>query len=197
MAISGLLSWFREPIPEQVVRDHAQSVYRHLRRIFGPQADIDDVFQSVFVEIIRSLPDFRGRARLSTWIRRITWNVAYQEMRQSYRRPPLVELEERPASAVNNENAEAKLAKVQALRRLYEALDAMDPRERIAVLLHDVEGYTLKEISASLGRPLQTIASRLHSGREHLAEQLGMDLTGESNHAVKDDRKRESHDGEL
>jgi len=195
--MSGLLSWFREPTGDEVVREHAQSVYRHLRRIFGPAADIDDIFQSVFVEIIRSLPDFLGRARLSTWIRRITWNVAYQEMRQSYRRPGQVELEDHHGEGVNAANVERQITDEEDLRRLYGVLDVMEPQERIAVLLHDVEGYTLKEISNSLGRPLQTIASRLHAGRAHLAELMGPERDEQTSKAVEDDRKRDSHDGEL
>ncbi|MEQ8982022.1 MAG: sigma-70 family RNA polymerase sigma factor, partial [Deltaproteobacteria bacterium] len=71
--------------PDQVVRDHAEDVAKQLRRIFGPSADIDDVFQAVFVEVIRSLDKFRGKSKLKTWIHRITLNVAYQEMRMQYR----------------------------------------------------------------------------------------------------------------
>src|SRR5688500_5007201 len=81
------------PPPEKVVERYGPQVYRHLKRIFGPQADIDDVYQCVFLEILRSLPSFEGRAQLSTWIRRITWNVAYQEMRSQYRQRCHVELD--------------------------------------------------------------------------------------------------------
>ena len=72
--------------PEEVVKEHGPMVYRQLKRIFGGHADVDDVYQMVFIEVLRSLPSFKGRAKLATWIRRITWNVAYQEMRGQYRR---------------------------------------------------------------------------------------------------------------
>ena len=44
------------PSPEQVVREHGPTVHRQLERIFGPHADVDDVFQNVFIEVLRSLP---------------------------------------------------------------------------------------------------------------------------------------------
>ena len=49
-----------------------------------------------------------------------------------------------------------------------QALAILDPRQRIAVVMHDIEGFTLKEISKTLGRPLQTVASQLHAGRTRL-----------------------------
>lgn len=54
---------FTRPTPEQVVREHGPMVHRHLKRIFGPQADVDDAFQNVFIEVLRSLPKI-GRAHV-------------------------------------------------------------------------------------------------------------------------------------
>ena len=55
---------------------------------------------------------------------------------------------------------------------LYEALATLDPKKRMAVVLHDIEGMTLKEISEHLGKPLQTVASQVRSGRSDLAAYL-------------------------
>jgi RNA polymerase sigma-70 factor (ECF subfamily) len=159
----------RVPTPEEVVREHGPSVHRHLRRIFGPQADVDDVFQIVFVEVLRSLPSFKGRSKLSTWIRRITWNVAYQEMRMQYRAARSTVFDEEYVGASSRCEAEDSVARLQAMRRLYAGLETLDPKQRMAVLMHDVEGMTLKEIGKALGRPLQTVASQLHTGRRKLA----------------------------
>ncbi len=151
-----------------VVREHTPLVHRQLRRIFGPHADIDDVFQQVFLEVIRSLPSFRGEAKLSTWIRRITWNVAYQEMRGRYAHKCLTPLEEEPSDAPDR--ADHELARRETMRRLYAGLDTLDPKQRMPVLMHDVDGMTLKEIGELLGRPLPTVASQLYAGRAALAE---------------------------
>ena len=167
---------FQRPTADQVVRDHAPMVLRQLRRIFGPQADVDDVFQSVFVEVIRSLPTFAGRSKLSTWIRRITWNVAYQEMRLSYRQPKTTGFDEADRAHSRTNDAETKAATRECMRRLYVALERLDPKEHLAVVMHDIEGCTLKEISRALGKPLQTIASQLHTGRARIAAHLQGDV---------------------
>ena len=133
----------RKPSPEEVVKTHAPQVMRHLRRIFGPHADVDDVFQAVFVEILRSLPRFRGDAQLKTWIHRITLNVAYQ--------------------------ARDDIARSESLGTLYRALSSLEPKKRLPVILHDIEGHTLKEVGELLGRPLQTVASQVRTGRKELA----------------------------
>ncbi|MBI5508176.1 MAG: sigma-70 family RNA polymerase sigma factor [Deltaproteobacteria bacterium] len=174
--MSAWYAIFPRPSPEAVVREHAPMVHRQLRRIFGPQADIDDVFQSVFVEVLRSLPTFAGRARLSTWIRRITWNVAYQEMRLQYRQPKTTAIEDADLALGKTNVAEGKAADQQCMRKLYAALDRLDPKERVAVVMHDIEGCTLKEIARSQGRPLQTIASQLYAGRARIAAHLQGDV---------------------
>jgi RNA polymerase sigma-70 factor (ECF subfamily) len=155
------------PSPEEVVRDHSADVLRLLRRIFGPSADVDDVFQAVFVEVIRSLPAFQGRAKLRTWIHRITLNVAYQEMRLRYREREVRstdEMDDLPA----HEDETFEMAEQRKL--LYAGLEQLSPKKRIAVTLHDIEGHTLKEISEMTGQPLQTVASQLRTGRAELAD---------------------------
>ncbi|MCC7382439.1 MAG: RNA polymerase sigma factor [Deltaproteobacteria bacterium] len=156
------------PTPEEVVRAHGPTVMRHLRRVFGPRADIDDVFQAVFVEIIRSLPRFRGASELKTWLHRITMNVAYQEMRLQYRSRASLSIDEIPEPVAEGD-LEADLADQQALQLMYAGLETLDAKKRIAVILHDIEGLPLREISEQVGRPLQTVASQLKAGRAELA----------------------------
>jgi RNA polymerase sigma-70 factor, ECF subfamily len=168
MAMSILGLWPR-PSADKVVHEHGAWVYRRLKRIFGPRADIDDAYQSVFVEVIRSLPSFSGRAQLSTWIRRITYNVAYQEMRLRYRRPEVLGLGE---SNLGSVDLGVELEEREAVRRLYVALEELEPAQRLAVVLHDLEGLTLKEIANQTGRPLPTIASQLATGRARLAQAM-------------------------
>ena len=167
------------PTPEQVVRDHSQGVACQLRRIFGPRADIDDVFQAVFVEVLRSLPAFKGRSKLKTWIHRITLNVAYQEMRMQYREKAVRTGDDLETVMADVPCEEDDIARSESLALLYAGLETLDPKKRMAVVLHDVEGYTLKEVAEMLGRPLQTVASQVKTGRGLLARYLA-DADGEA-----------------
>lgn len=155
---------------DALVREHGPAVARLLRRVLGPRADIDDVFQAVFVEVVRSLPTFTGRAQLGTWIHRVTLNVAYQEMRSRYReRARLDDGEGLDELASGAEDAEGAVLRAESIRRVYEGLETLDPRRRIAVILHDLEGRPLREVAELLDRPLQTVASQVKVGRAELA----------------------------
>ncbi|MEO1481506.1 MAG: sigma-70 family RNA polymerase sigma factor [Myxococcota bacterium] len=160
-------AFFKPVSAEEVTRDYGDQVYRQLKRTFGPRADVDDLFQNVFVEVIRSLPSWSGRARLSAWIRRITANVAYQEMRLAYRRPVEVAYDDtlEPTQAPNPERA-------VEVAELYRALAELDPKLRIVVALYDLEGLTMKEIGLALGRPLPTIQSQLKAARSKLGAMM-------------------------
>jgi RNA polymerase sigma-70 factor, ECF subfamily len=160
----------RRPTPEQVVREHSADVLRLLRRIFGPNIDVDDVFQAVFVEVIRSLPAFKGEAKLKTWIHRITLNVAYQEMRVNYREREVRSTDDLETLAVDDPEGARSFERAEQRKMLYEGLKELSPKKRFAVILHDIEGHTLKEISEMTGRPLQTVASQVRTGRAELAD---------------------------
>jgi RNA polymerase sigma-70 factor (ECF subfamily) len=169
VAVALIDRLFGRPAPEHLVREHGPSVHRQLQRLFGPRADIDDVFQAVMVEVLRSLPAFEGRAPIGAWIRRITLHVAYQEMRVRCREREFaseVELD----GLRSADDPEAELVRRRELEALYAALETLSPKKRIAVVLHDIEGHTLQEIADALGRPLQTVASQVRAGRAELAE---------------------------
>ena len=71
-----------EPRFDQVVRDHQQMVFRTLVRLTGHNDNIDDLAQDVFLRLFRSLPSFRGEALVSTYLYRITVNVAQDEWKR-------------------------------------------------------------------------------------------------------------------
>lgn len=177
----ALIPRFGRPKPADVVREHGPHVARLLRRIFGPGSDIDDAYQAVFVEVLRSLPSFQGRSKLRTWIHRIALNVAYQEMRMQYREARVRAADDVEVVMEQVGTSADETARADSRRLLYAGLESLDPKKRIAVVLHDVEGYTLREIGEHLGRPLQTVASQVRSGRAQLArfvaesEAVGMD----------------------
>jgi RNA polymerase sigma-70 factor (ECF subfamily) len=191
----GLSALFLRPSPEQLVREHGPRVRALLRRMFGPSADIDDVFQNVFVEAVRSLPRFEGRARASTWIHRIALNVAYQEMRSQYGRANVID---RSADAEHVENATlnvfAEVERKQAAERVHAALAVLPPKQRIAVTLHYFEGMALREIADQLGLPLQTVASQVRAGRAKLADVLAELHTGGPVAAREEPSKRGAHE---
>jgi RNA polymerase sigma-70 factor (ECF subfamily) len=143
---------------------HFSYVVRHVRRLLGPGADCDDVVQEVFVQVYKSLGNYRGESRFSTWLYRVTRNVAISHLRS---RPHTVELQDwrhLRSSRSEWDRLEAR----DMLRALYAALDNVSIEHREAFLLHEVDGLKLREIAEMTDDSINTVAARIRRTREKL-----------------------------
>ena len=70
---------------EQLVRDHQAMVFRTLLRLTGSRENVDDLAQEVFLRLYRALPSFRGESLITTYLYRITVNVAQNEWKRRRR----------------------------------------------------------------------------------------------------------------
>lgn len=145
--------------PEQVFRDYFHSVYRVALSMSGNHTDAEDITQEVFVAIIRALPKFRGDAKLSTWIYRITMRVG---TRWLARRGAATEVAPSPSAL----DCTIPIDLVNALRKLPTNL-------RIVIQLVGIEGLSHAEAADVLAIPEGTVASRMHYARKRLTELLG------------------------
>ena len=162
---------------ETIYRVFAPAVYTLARRILVAAAPAEDVLQETFVEVLRKLGDLKNDAELGAWIKRIALNksLAYLRSPWTARRVTGLELS-------GLEQASAASEPEPALAR---ALDALSPTARAVVWLHDVEGYTHKEIGSLMGRSPSFSKSQLARAHERLrhsledsAEQAEMPICG-------------------
>lgn len=150
-------------------RSHRDVVARVVFRMNGPGADSEDLVQEVFLQVHRSLKDFRGQARLSTWLHRIAVNVVLMHKRAARVRPSLthdepVEIHDTGGGPLAR--AEAKQCE-DAFRR---ALDKLPPKKREVYILHELEGLSPGDIAEVVGAPVLTVRTRLFYARQELAE---------------------------
>lgn len=151
---------------EELVRSHQHEVYGLAMRLTGNRELAADVAQEALVRAWRALPNFRGDAAFSTWIYRITVNVAWTRKRQAARRAArsLDEIGEvAEASSIGPEQA-GEAADLRG--RIRRALDQLPAGQRTLVVLKDVEGWTHAEIADALGISVSAAKVRLH--RAHL-----------------------------
>lgn len=158
---------------ELFVRFHAP-LERLLTRLLGH--DVDDCLQEVFVDVLRGLPAFEGRSRLSTWVYRVALHRAWKCLAERRRRGERTEegeqlVERAPArgAGVAEQVESAELA-----RRFAAALERLDLDQRTVVALAAVDGLGPPEIARVLGVPVGTVHSRLHRARRRLRERLGL-----------------------
>lgn len=161
----------RSAFRELFVR-HRSDVARLVQRMMGPVADVDDVVQEVFFQVHRSVKDFRGQARFSTWLYRVTVNVVLMQRRSAKSRPVLVETPEGLSpvdSGLSPDEDAARRARVQAFGRV---LEQISEKKRTVFVLHELEGLSAAEISEIVDAPVLTVRTRLFYARKELTELL-------------------------
>jgi RNA polymerase sigma-70 factor (ECF subfamily) len=151
---------------------HRADVSRLVWRMLGPRVDLDDLIQEVFLQVHRSLKDFRGQAKFSTWLHRVTVNVVLMHRRSARSRPVFSE----PAS--EDTHADVRLlpdedaARRERMRAFQRLLDRIAEKKRTVFILHEVEGLPPAEIAQIVGAPVLTVRTRLFYARRELASML-------------------------
>lgn len=152
---------------------HRGDVARLVYRMVGPRAEIEDLIQEVFVQVHRSLRDFRGEARFSTWLHRVTVNVVLMHRRSEKSRPVLTE--ELPTGSVEDANSILPDVEVERRKRIaafFELIAEIADKKRVVFVLHDLEGKAPSEIAEIVDAPILTVRTRLFYARRELEEKM-------------------------
>ena len=148
---------------EKLVREHSGRI-RQIARRFADAGAVDDLFQEILVRLWRSLPSFRGEARIETWIYRVALNAAMTSVRSSIRerelRASLTEKAGPPQSAVPGASPADVLTSFMA------ELGPVDA----SILMMYLDGLTASEMSSVLGISDNAINVRINRLKEKFSE---------------------------
>jgi RNA polymerase sigma-70 factor (ECF subfamily) len=155
-----------------LVRLHQDEVYTLALRLVADRDLAADISQEAFVRAWRALPKFRGEAKFSTWMHRITVNVAWTQRRKQrrHRTDPIDESFIEPVAETISPERAAESAAIRG--RLRDALAALPKPTRTVVVLKDVYGWTHGEIAGHLDISVTAAKVRLHRGRKQLRDRL-------------------------
>jgi RNA polymerase sigma-70 factor (ECF subfamily) len=159
---------------ESIYRQHAALVKRWALRLGGPTVDVEDVVHEVFLVAHRRLPEFRGDARITTWLYRITLHIAHKQARKQRTRRWLRGLAGAFADDVRSEQPGPyeTVERQHAARTVYKALDGLNRNQRAVVILYEIEGLSGEEIAALMDTKISTVWVWLHRGRAKFLERL-------------------------
>ena len=152
----------------EIVRRYQRMVSRTIRGMLGDSVYAEDVGQDVFIKLFQSLQEFRGEAKLSTYIQRIAVNLTLNEIKRRKRFFSTFSHNE------SDEIYEYDIAdsdtqeKRDAAELVNKALQAMDPKFRVIVTMRLLQGYSTKETAEILELPMGTVLSRLSRAQEQL-----------------------------
>lgn len=135
-------------------------------RLTGNHDDAQDLVQEALLRVHRGLATYRPGS-LEGWLSRITTNAFLDEARRRKRRPSVPLGADAERVVAGGPDAEAAGA-ASLPDHVQDALRALAPDHRAAVVLCDVVGLTYEEIAEHLGVPVGTVRSRIHRGRSAL-----------------------------
>jgi RNA polymerase sigma-70 factor, ECF subfamily len=154
----------------EIVNRYRKLVARTVKGMLGDSVFAEDVGQEVFIKLYHSLPEFRGEAKLSTYIQRIAVNLTLNEIKRRKRFFSMF------SQKGNNEMYEFEVADAdnqeqrEASEIVNKALMSIEPKFRVVVTMRLLQGYSTKETAEILGLPLGTVLSRLSRAQEQLKE---------------------------
>lgn len=148
---------------EEIFDAYGPFVWRILGKLGVWPADVPDVCQDVFVVVYKRLADYDGRASLRSWIYGICARIAADHRRRrASRRERAEDPFPEPALSPHQED-DVERRRAEAL--LHETLAALDEEKRAVFVLFELEEFSMSEVAAALGCPLQTAYSRLYAAR--------------------------------
>jgi len=159
----------------QLYCHHLPAVYARLTLMIGPVPERDDLVQQIFLDVYQALPRFRGEARFSTFLHRITVNVACDHLERGHRgrqrQLPLAD-EDLDRLVAPGASPEARAQQRQELAQVFEHLEAVRPKKRVAFVLVAVQGVSLEQAAELLGASAETVKQRVLHARKEISARL-------------------------
>jgi RNA polymerase sigma-70 factor (ECF subfamily) len=157
---------------------YAPAVAAWAARLAGPTADLEDLVQEVFLVVERKISSFRGEAKMTTWLYRITHNVVRAYRRKARFRRWLSGSAEDAAGRIpaGGPTPIEELERRRAQATVYRALERMGDKQRTVFILFELEGLSGQQIAELTGTKLNAVWVRLHRARADFERRVRADL---------------------
>jgi RNA polymerase sigma-70 factor (ECF subfamily) len=161
----------------QLVLRWERPIYALAYRVIGREEEARDVSQEAFLRAFRALKGFKGQAKFSSWLYRITLNLCRDWMRRERRTPVSqppegVDIIELAGDVSAAESIEDLVSRRELGRVVGKAMSSLPEEQRTAIILKEYHGLTFQEIADLLDCPLSTVKTRLYQGLSVLRKQL-------------------------
>ena len=167
---------------DRLYRDHVDLIYRYAHRLCGETESAKDLVQETFLNAYQGLKDFRGEAKVSTWLYTIASRACIRMRRKRKGEPehelsleeflPTSEGEFHLQIPVGGLSPEEALQNKELREALDQAIDKLPKKYRMALVLRDMEGLSAKEVGTIMGVNERAVKSRLHRARLFVRREL-------------------------
>lgn len=178
------------PLSIQALQDGNKDAYRQLVEAYQDQVvntcygfvqkreDAEDLAQEVFIEVFRSVGNFRKDAKLSTWVYRISVNKSLEFIRYNKRKKrfawkqSLSDMTEAEEPASLSDHPGLSLEQQEQVSILMSKINLLPENQRIAFTLNKIEDMPYKEIAEVMNLSLSSVESLMHRAKKNLKKQL-------------------------
>ncbi|MCF7707338.1 MAG: sigma-70 family RNA polymerase sigma factor [Verrucomicrobia bacterium] len=162
---------------EELVIKYQPRVFGTVRRYSRRESEVEDIVQEVFIKAFRKLDSFRGDAPFEHWLMRLTVRTCYDFLRAHKRDREMFisDLAESESDWLDrfdagDDRAEESLADAREL--IYYVLEKLPASYKMVIVLMEIEGRTVKEISELTGWSVSLVKVRAHRARKELRKHL-------------------------
>jgi RNA polymerase sigma factor (sigma-70 family) len=166
---------------DRLLRQHIPSLYRCAYRWTGAEDRAEDLVQELLVRLYPRLDELRLVDSVRPWAMRVMYRIFVDQLRRERSSPVQFGMDVAGNSSSDDDEVEladdseepARLVEQQLTHeRILAAWAQLGEEHRVLLSMHDIEGYTLVELSTIVSAPLGTLKSRLHRARARLRELL-------------------------
>ena len=160
-----------EAAQEDLVHQFSPMVFRLVSRFFKHREDVEDMAQDVFFKVFTRIDQVRPDENFPGWLRRVTINTCYDELRKTRRRNAAFEIYG-PLQGSEPVAASAAPAEPESFGMARLALEVLDPKLKIPLILKEVDEMSVAEIAQTMGITQTNVKVRLFRARKKLAASL-------------------------
>ena len=166
---------------DALLRPYLDDLYRLACRLCGDEHDAEDLVQDLAIRLYPRLDELEKVECLRPWLARVLHNLYIDAIRKRQRRPQgyVDNDSDRHLAGLQDRSygPEGRFELDDLQRQLAASISSLSEEHRYVVIMHDMEGYTLNELTEIFGVPLGTLKSRLHRARKLLRDALGTELS--------------------
>jgi RNA polymerase sigma-70 factor (ECF subfamily) len=164
---------------KKLVDEYEDMVYNTALGIVQNENDADDITQEVFIQVYRSVSSFKGDSKFSTWLYRITLGKALDHEKKKRRRKRFGFVQslfgadgQGQAHAVEFNHPGVQMEKKEKAGELFNALNKIPDKQRIAFTLHKLEGQSYQEVAEIMNTTLYAVESLMGRAKTNLKREL-------------------------
>ena len=156
----------------EIVDRYQQNVANLTYKLCGNRLDIDEVTQTVFVELYTALPRFRFDSLLSSFIYRITVNTVCKMLNRANRFVSADALEHVPEQRSEDLNAQQQIIRQEQMQQLRTAIGHLKSEQRTALVLYSFEDFSYQQIADVMQCSLSKVESLIFRAKKNLAKEI-------------------------